>query len=176
MIYTLCKLIGAVFLLSSTFQIAIYMNKITENRYRQLQMLYSLLEQLKGNMLYMGDTLPECFADLADKYEEPFCSWMNGLVKEQLKDMKDTFGNIWLRGLDYLLINSDLERGDVEILSELKDKLGNADINTQVKAIEYTLLRIEEKRVVLKDELKDKKKAVISISFFAGAMILIMLL
>lgn len=176
MIEILCKLIGSSFVLASSLHFAWYMNKTVESRYEQLQMLYNMLNGLKGEIMYMGETLPESFLNLSDKCGKPINKWLENMADELMKDRKYSFDKIWSESLEDLYTDSCLEREDIDLLLELKDKLGSSDIDTQVKAIEYVLLRIEEKRTLLKEELKDKKRAIMSIGFFAGAMILIILL
>ena len=56
----------------------------------------------------------------------------------------------------------------------MKDKLGALDITTQMKALDYVLLQLEHNRQNLEEEIKQKKKMVMSISVFIGFMTLIL--
>ena len=99
-----------------------------------------------------------------------------GLSERLEREEGSIFYNVWLEELEKLAKASCLQMEDIELLKELADKLGCADISAQLKAIDYVLLHIEESRTELEGELKDKKKVVASLSLFVGMLTLIMLL
>jgi stage III sporulation protein AB len=99
-----------------------------------------------------------------------------GLAKRLEQKEKSTFETIWREELTGLFRTSALEQGDVALLSELADKLGNSDVTAQLKAIDYTLIHIEQRRRELENELAQKKKVVTTLSLFMGMLTLILLL
>lgn len=176
MIELMCKLAGAFLILWASVCFGRDMNKSLDKRYKELMMLYTFLNHLKSEIEYMGEALPECFLKLGSKYEEPIGSWLFWLADELGKEQKDSFEEIWIRGLGYLDSKSCLEKEDIDLLTDMKDKLGGIDMEAQINAVDYVLVRIEEKRTLLNNELKDKKKAVFAVSAFVGTVILIILL
>lgn len=172
----MCKLIGGVCVMGATGYFAFCVNQTMENRKQELRKLYSILLQLKSEIQYMCNPLPDSFAKLADGVKEPFSLWLTHLSEQLERKERLTFSDVWREGLAYLLDISSLERGDIEPLYELADKLGSGDMETQMKAVDYALLHIEENRISLENELQQKKKVTVTLSLFCGAMTLLLLL
>lgn len=172
----LCKIAGSVFVITGSGYLAMSMNHTMEQRAIDLRRLYSILLQLKSEMQYMGNTLPECFLRLKEGCCEPFCAWLDKLVVRLEEEDGNIFRTVWLESLDSLYSESVFEEKDVEPLRELADKLGNEDITAQLKAIDYVLIHIEQNRKELEGEIKERKKVVTSLSIFAGMLVLILLL
>lgn len=174
--FLVCKLAGAVFVMCAAGYFAVSMNRILEKRNLELRKLYSILLQLKSEIQYMGNTLPESFQKLSYHAKEPFSEWLGRLTMRMEQKEETSFQEIWKEELEYLYTCSSLEREDVEPLQELSDKLGSMDVTAQLKAIDYALLHIERNRNILEGELEQKKKVVITLSLFCGFMTLILLL
>ena len=196
-----CKFMGAICVMSATGYLALNINQMMELRSRELRKLYSILLQLKSEIQYMANTLPECFRNLSKGAKEPFTGWLTGLcdsmekeeavywvsgdlavAKEDFTDGKKNkkesagFAEIWQEQLEDLYQHSALEKEDLEPLYELADKLGMVDMTAQLKAIDYVLLHIEKNRTTLEGELGQKKKVVATLGMFWGFMTLILLL
>lgn len=196
-----CKFMGAVCVMGAMGYLSLNINQTMEMRSRELRKLYSILLQLKSEIQYMANTLPECFRNLSKGAKEPFKDWLIGLcgsmekedpmyllgkrcaaIEEEFadgdKNEKESagFAEIWREQLEYLYQNSALEKEDLEPLYELADKLGTVDVTAQLKAIDYVLLHIEKNRVTLEGELGQKKKVVATLGMFWGFMTLILLL
>jgi stage III sporulation protein AB len=171
-----CRILGSVLVVGGSGYLAASINSTLEQRNRELRRLYSILLQLKSEIQYMCNTLPECFAHLGKGEKPPFSSWLLGLAKRLEQKEESTFETIWREQLTGLFRNSALEQGDVALLSELADKLGNSDVTAQLKAIDYTLIHIEQRRRELENELAQKKKVVTTLSLFMGMLTLIVLL
>lgn len=172
----LCKILGGILVMGGSGYFALSINRGLEQRVVELRRLYSLLLQLKSEIQYMGNTLPESFRSLSEGAAPPFFAWLFSLAERLENDSTSTFCIVWQESLDELCELSYLEESDIALLRELSDKLGTADVTAQLKAIDYVLLHIEQKRKDLEGEIKEKKKVVASLSLFAGVLILIMLL
>lgn len=171
-----CKLLGSCFVVVAAFDFAKNYNAALEQRKKELRKLYSLLLQLKSELQYMSNTLPESFEKLAKVSPTPFGEWLNELTK-LLETREDIiFSEAWLSKLDMLYQNSCLEKEDIEPLKELADKLGSYDLSAQLKAIDYTVLHIERNRNTLEEQIEQKKKVILTLSLFCGFMTLIFLI
>lgn len=171
-----CKMAGSAFVLGSAFMFLFSVNHGLDNRLKQLRMLYSLLLQLKSEIQYMANPLPEAFFHLSNMTREPFSSWLINLSTRLEERCNDNFVEVWKQGLDSLLKQSDLIREDLAPLVELGDKLGEIDCSTTLKTVDYVLLQLDQNRKQLDQEIKQKKKIVATLSMFAGFMTLILLL
>lgn len=171
-----CKMTGAVFVLGAAGYFAFNLNRMLERRNLELRKLYSILLQLKSEIQYMCNPLPECFKKLAKYENAPFGIWLLKMAEGMEKKEKSSFADIWREELEYLYEQSALEKEDIEPLRELSDKLGNMDVTAQLKAIDYALIHIERNRTVLEGEMKQQKKVVVTLSLFCGFMTLILLL
>ena len=174
--FLVCKLAGAVFVMGGAGYFAVSMNQTLEKRNLELRKLYSILLQLKSEIQYMGNTLPESFQKLSHHAKEPFATWLNKLTARMEQKEESSFQEIWKEELGYLYECSAFEKEDIEPLRELSDKLGSMDVTAQLKAIDYALLHIERNRNVLEGELSQRKKVVVTLSLFCGFMTLILLL
>jgi len=155
---------------------ALNLNQLLEKRNLELRKLYSILLQLKSEIQYMCNPLPECFKKLAKYEKDPFMTWLVSMAEKMEEKEKACFADIWREELAYLYEQSALAKEDIEPLRELSDKLGNMDITAQLKAIDYALIHIERNRTILEEEIKQKKKVVVTLSLFCGFMTLILLL
>ena len=170
------KLMGTVLVIGASFLYAKERSDALELKMTQLRQLYGILLQLKSQLKYMNSTLFECFRSLSCHIDAPFSRWL-GLLADSMENERDkSFAVIWEDMLSCLMEDSLLDNKDIALLSELKDKLGTADVGEALKAIDYVLIRIEENREVLNNELKGRQKVILSISLFAGAMVVILLM
>lgn len=172
----MCKLLGGIFVMGAAGYFAVSMNQTMEKRKQQLRKLYSILLQLKSEIQYMCNPLPDSFAKLASGAKEPFEGWLEQLTGQLENKEAFSFADIWKAGLEYLDRTSCLAQEDIEPLKELSDKLGTSDIDAQLKAIDYVLLHIEGNRVSVEKEIVPKKKVTVTLSLFCGAMTLLLLL
>ncbi|MGN0153014.1 MAG: stage III sporulation protein AB [Lachnospiraceae bacterium] len=171
-----CKLAGTILVMGSAGYLAVNINQMMEQRNVELRRLYSILLQLKSEIQYMCNPLPECFKKLAQYEKEPFKDWLFNLAHRMEGKEKNSFADIWQEELGHLQKKSALNTEDIEPLAELKDKLGSMDITAQMKAIDYALLHMERNRKLLEEEMRQKKKVVVTLSLFFGFMTLILLL
>ena len=172
----LCKIVGGVFVMGATGYLAFSVNQTFEQRKQELRKLYSILLQLKSEIQYMCNPLPESFEKLAQGANDPFASWLYSIAGKLDEKQMITFEVAWVEGLEMLSLNSSLNKGDIDPLYELKDKLGSGDVTAQLRAIDYALLHIEGCRTILEGELEQKKKVTFTLSLFCGAMTLLLLL
>lgn len=171
-----CKFAGIIFVMGASGYFAVNLNRTMENRGRELRRLYSLLLQLKSEIQYMSSTLPDCFRKLSSCTAEPFKDWLDGLAGRMEEKSDIVFSELWKEELERLCGMSSMQQEDLEPVLELADKLGGIDLDAQLKAIDYALLHIEKNRSSLENELNQKKKVVMTLSLFAGFMVLILLL
>lgn len=171
-----CKVAGAVCVMGAVGYLSVNVNRSMEMRKQELRRLYSILLQLKSEIQYMANTLPECFRNLSKGAKEPFQEWLTAMSDRLEEKENESFADIWQAEMQHLYRMSSLEWEDLEPLQELSDKLGNVDTMSQIKAIDYAVLHIEQNRTVLEREMDQKKKVVATLSLFGGFMTLILLL
>lgn len=171
----ICKLAGIIFVMGAAGYLSLSMGQNLDRRKCELRGLYSIFIQLKSQIQYMGDTLPECFEILSKGSKGALSDWLMGLT-ERLNTKQDMgFSKIWQEELDRLYQISALAPEDVEPLRELGDKLGAADAAAQLKAIDYALLHMERNRQALEETMEQKKKVIVTLSLFGGFMTLLIL-
>ena len=170
-----CKMSGAACIIGAVWLYAGERSHKMDMRLTHLMQLYNIFLQLKSELRYMSSTLPECFVGLSKHVSPPFDEWLKALSYEMEHERDKCFADIWLDRLEWLEAESALNDSDIGLIAELKDKLGDADVDASLKAIDYVLIRLEEGRVILKDELQQKKKVIVSLSLFAGLITVILL-
>ena len=172
----ICKAMGAVLVMGATGYYAVCAGKTMEERNNQLKMIYGILLQLKSEIRYLYNPLPECFRKLEGQAKEPFKTWSGCLSDRMEQQGEEDFSMIWQEELEKLYQNSALWWSDLEPLTELSGKLGQSDVTLQEKAIDYTLLLMEQNRKTVVQSFDQKKKVVVTLCIFAGLMTLILLL
>lgn len=155
--------------------LSVSLSQNMDRRNIELRSLYSIFLQLKSEIQYMSNTLPECFFTLAKGAKEPLKEWLNTLADKMENKENAGFSDIWKEEINHLDKISALTPDDLEPLKELADKLGIADVTAQLKAIDYVLLHIERNRTILEEEKEQKKKVIVTLSLFCGFMTLIIL-
>lgn len=175
-IKALLKLTGAILVIMTACLFAKEANGMMKLRIVQITKLYSILSQLQSKLKYMNNTLPECFSDFYHNTEFPFDSWFNNMAERMNEERTDDFSSIWSGGLNYLYDNSALHKSDIEILSGLKDKLNSYDVDEGIKAIDFVLLQLEERRKELITKSGEKQKVVVSLCLFVGLMTVLLLI
>lgn len=170
-----CKLAGVFCVMGAAGYLSVSLSQTIDRRNRELRSLYSIFLQLKSEIQYMSNTLPECFFTLSKGAKEPLGEWLRTLADKMEKKENAGFSDIWKVELEHLDEISALTSEDLEPLRELADKLGIADITAQLKAIDYVLLHIERNRTTLEAEKEQKKKVIVTLSLFCGFMTLIIL-
>ena len=170
-----CKLAGVVCVMGAAGYLSVSLNQTMDRRNRELRSLYSIFLQLKSEIQYMNNTLPECFLSLSKGAKDPFREWLKALADQMDSKENAGFADIWKKELTHLDAISALTEEDLEPLKELSDKLGSVDITAQLKAIDYALLHLERNRTTLEGEMEQKKKVIVTLSLFCGFMTLIIL-
>jgi stage III sporulation protein AB len=175
----ICKLAGMTCMLASAGVFCMEYGKSLTRRNRQLRKLYGILLQLKSEMAYMNYTLPECFEKMGKTAEPPFQEWLQSLWRqlnlENTEQGGAVFEAVWSSQLKELEQTSDLQAEDIELLKELGDKLGAADIEGQKKAVDYVLLQLERNRSCLEEEMEQRKKVVTACTMFGSVLMIILL-
>ena len=171
----ICKIMGGLLVIGSACFFAQETNDIMNLRVKQLTQLYGILRQLESELRYLNSTLPECFINLSKSVEYPFDIWFCDMCSSMDKPDKKDFSQIWCEHLNILADNSALFPEDVDILLSFRDKLSGYDVEASVKAIDFGIEQIEERRKKVKEEINEKKKMVISLSLFVGLITVIML-
>lgn len=168
------KMTGALFVLGSSGYFAYALNGKIDQRKAELRRLYSILLQLKSEIQYMGNPLPFSFEKMAEQEQYPFSEWFGQMADRLQEKEKIQFADLWEEEILHLYEISALKKEDLSPLLPLKDKLGTLDVTAQMKALDYVLLQLERNRHNLEEEIKQKKKMVMSISVFIGFMTLIL--
>lgn len=168
------KFAGAICVLFASIYLGYSINQTMDERNTQLRKLYSLLLQLKSEMNYRGTTLPEWFC-MMEQENMKFKAWFTYL-SEGLEQQEGDFNKVWSESLKVLYDTTALKQEDIELISELSDKLTNADLEGLTKNIDYVLLQLERNRLSLETDIKQKKKVVTTLALFIGIMTIIVLI
>ena len=168
------KFAGAICVLLASIYLGYSINQTMDERNTQLRKLYSLLLQLKSEMNYRGTTLPEWF-HMMEQENLKFKAWF-AYLSEGLEQQEGNFDEVWRESLKVLYDTTALKKEDIDLISELSDKLTNADLEGLTKNIDYVLLQIERNRLSLETDIKQKKKVVTTLALFVGIMTVIVLI
>ena len=172
----LIKIIGTAAVVMASVAFAKETNCQMKERINQLVDLYGIFNKLESELKYLNRTLPECFLDFSQNTGYPFNKWFLNMADKMNDEPNDDFSAIWSYGIKYLIDNSALTQGDIDILSGLKDKLGSYDVDVAIKSIDYVLLQFEERRQELLAKAGERQKVTVSLCLFVGLMTVILLI
>ena len=127
-------------------------------QYEQMRLLQSLLYALRSEILYARSYLEEAFAKIGESAPEPYRGWLLGMSEIMRQKSGVPFCQIWSGGIQESLRESGLEQEEKDKLSEIGKRLGNADMEAQIRSLDLYLEELkksmEEKREGMKTRIQ----------------------
>ena len=132
------KLAGSLLIIGTTTLWGMAAAERLREQYEQMRLLQSLLYALRSEILYARSYLEEAFAKIGESAPEPYRGWLLG-IQEFLRE-------------------SGLEQEEKDKLSEIGKRLGNADMEAQIRSLDLYLEELkksmEEKREGMKTRIR----------------------
>jgi len=170
------KIIGSVFIITSTSVFGYLLGKEKTNRFLQLRTLKRILYQLRGEIQYGYTPLPEAMGSLGRRNETVFSDFFLS-IEEQLKNFEgNTFYSIWKRGIEDKLKATSLIKSDKVKLISLGENLGYLDQEMQIRTIDLYIEGLEEEIMIESKSMKEKIRLYQLLGVLSGIFVTIVML
>ncbi|WP_243290208.1 stage III sporulation protein SpoIIIAB [Bacillus sp. FJAT-47783] len=169
------KLIGALFILLATTWTGFEASKHLRERSKQLRQLKVALSALEAEIMYGHTPLNDASMHLAKQMTKPL-SWLFESFSQKLKEGKLSVKDAWEESLVEIWRYTALKQGELEVLKQFGETLGQHDLLSQQKHIQLALLHLEREEDEAIDTQKRYEKMVKSLGVLSGLLIIILLM
>ena len=169
------KLIGAIFILLATTWTGFEAAKFISERPRQLRQLKTALRSLEAEIMYGHTPLSEAALHLAKQLSRPV-SWLFEQFHQKLQSGETSVKQAWNESLEEVWKFTALKNGELEVLRQFGETLGQYDRIAQQKQIMLALVHLEREEQDALEKKARYEKMVKSLGFLAGLLLIILLM
>ncbi|MFP7733097.1 stage III sporulation protein SpoIIIAB [Priestia aryabhattai] len=169
------KLFGAIFILFASTYTGFEFAKQLSARPRQLRQLKTALRSLEAEIMYSNRPLQEVAHLLSLQLPNPLASLFSEF-SIKLKEGTESVKEAWEKTLDQFWKQTALKTGELEILKQFGETLGQHDRYSQQKHILLTLNHLEREEQDAVDKQNRYEKMVKSLGFLSGLLLVILLM
>ncbi|RKL64230.1 stage III sporulation protein AB [Thermoanaerobacteraceae bacterium SP2] len=171
----LFKLVGGTMVIISCSMIGFLVAGYYQIRPKILRNLQTAISMLETEINYGRSPLPEALKNIAEKCDKEVSELFMNTMKYLSERSGLTAGEAWEKALEAYAPNSNLNRGDFEILSAFGKYLGATDIQDQIKNIKLTLTHLRQQEVAALEERQKNEKLWRYLGVLSGIMIFLLL-
>ncbi|MGM7681522.1 stage III sporulation protein SpoIIIAB [Cytobacillus sp. Hm23] len=169
------KFLGAVIILIASTWTGFEAAKQLTERPRQLRQLKVALQSLEAEIMYGHLPLHDAAMNLATQLQKPL-SWLFEGFAKNLEASDTNVKDAWNKSLQEVWKFTSLKAGEMEILRQFGETLGQHDRTSQQKHILLALNHLEREENEAKEQQLRYEKMVKSLGFLGGLLLIILLL
>lgn len=169
------RYIGISLMAVAVMGIGLFAGERWTERLQVLQMLRQMMYQLKSQILYANESLPEAFWNVGIRFSDAprvcFCQ----VSKRMMEEKSQAFSEIWEDEVEKLVRSKALSISDQENLVMLGRQLGYADREMQERILLLYLEETDDIITYLKKETETRKKLYRSLGVAGGLFLAVFL-
>ncbi|MEC2075404.1 stage III sporulation protein SpoIIIAB [Metabacillus fastidiosus] len=169
------KILGAVFILIATTWIGFEAARHLSERTRQLRQLKVALQSLEAEIMYAHTPLTVAAENLAKQMRKPLSPFFE-LFASKLKKGHTSVKTAWDESIEEVLHLTAFKHGELEVLKQFGETLGQHDRLSQQKHIKLTLSHLEREEADAVDRQTRYERLVKSLGFLSGLLLIILLM
>lgn len=169
------KLLGAIFIILATTWTGFEAAKRLSERPRQLRQLKVALQSLEAEIMYGHTPLSDACANLAGQMSRPL-SWFFERFSKRLYQGEISVKKAWEDSLHEVWNMTAFSQGELEVMRQFGETLGQHDRIQQQKQIRLTLTHLEREEVDARDKQQRYEKMMKSLGFLSGLLLVILLM
>ncbi|WP_078413727.1 stage III sporulation protein SpoIIIAB [Priestia abyssalis] len=169
------KLFGAIFILAASTWAGFEMAKQLSDRPRQLRQLKTALQSLEAEIMYSHRPLREIALLLAAQLPKPL-SLLFERFASRLESEEAGVKYAWENSLEEVWSHTSLRQGEMEVLKQFGETLGQHDRYSQQKHILLALSHLEREEKDAVERQAQYEKMVKSLGFLTGLLLVILLM
>ena len=169
------KILGILGLISSFGLIGISRSSLLKKRVDLLEEYYQMIMELKGQINYFKEPLPDIFNRLT-KNNNSYTDFFLMEVLDEMNEKNCYSSDFWLKRLKSVYSNTAITHEDMQIISYLGDFLGQTDYNNHLQHFLYIERKLQNHISQAKENYHSKSPMYNKIGFFIGGIIGILLI
>ncbi|TYR82448.1 stage III sporulation protein SpoAB [Priestia megaterium] len=169
------KVFGAIFILLASTFIGFELAKQLSERPRQLRQLKAALRSLEAEIMYSNRPLHEVARLLSTQFPAPLSN-LFAEFSEKIKVGHASVKVVWEETLEKVWKHTAFKEGELEVLKQFGETLGQHDRYSQQKHILLTLNHLEREEQDAIDKQNRYEKMVKSLGFLSGLLLVILLM
>lgn len=170
------KVAGSVLVISATTLWGIWKERELKEQYIQMENLRQLFYRLQSEIRYARSPLGEIFPHIGRYAKEPYRTWLLKLGERMDERNGGAFEELWETSIRECLTDSGLPEAELMRLTELRGRLGLADIELQVKSLELYLIQLSEAMEEARENMKTKVRLCRCLGIMSGLFIVTLML
>lgn len=171
------KLVGAVMIIGGSAMISVIICNNARMRITQLEIIKKVLLMLRGEIKYATTSLPDIFVTVTGHMtDEIFQNFFKNVSEDMNQMTGDSMNDIWKRNTQKYLVNTKLDKKDIEEFIQFGDGLGYLDKEMHMNSIEFYLEKLNEDIRKANVEINDKCKVYRCVSMAIGLFITIIII
>ncbi|MCH1626617.1 stage III sporulation protein SpoIIIAB [Ferdinandcohnia quinoae] len=169
------KILGAIFILLATTWAGFEAARHLSERPRQLRMLRTALQSLEAEIMYGHVPLIDVALHLSTQIPKPI-SWFFESFAKKLQEGEVSVKIAWEESLTKVSRLTAFKQGELEILKQFGETLGQHDRSSQQKHIILALTHLDREESEARDRQLRYEKMVKSLGFLSGLLLVILLM
>lgn len=169
------KMLGAIFIIIATTWTGFEAAKRLSERPRQLRQLKVALQSLEAEIMFGHTPLAEACEHLAQQMQIPL-KWFFDRFSKRLLKGTSSVKTAWDDSLQEIWNMTAFSQGELEIMKQFGETLGQHDRLQQQKQIRLALTHLEREELDAKARQDKYEKMVKSLGFLSGLLLVILLL
>lgn len=169
------KLFGAVFILVATTWAGFEAAKHLSERTRQLRQLKVALQSLEAEIMYAHTPLTRAAENIAKQMPKPLSLFFDSFSKKLARG-HTSVKVAWDESLQEIWKLTAFKQGELEVLKQFGETLGQHDRVSQQKHIKLTLTHLEREETDAVDRQNRYERMVKSLGFLSGLLLVILLM
>ncbi|MCA1030696.1 stage III sporulation protein SpoAB [Bacillus timonensis] len=169
------KILGAVFILFASTWTGFEAAKQLSERPRQLRLLRTALQSLEAEIMYGHLPLHDATLHLSKQIPKPL-NWFFESFSKRLQLGHHNVKEAWEESLKEVWKFTALKQGEMEVLKQFGETLGQHDRTSQQKHILLALTHLEREELEARDRQSRYEKMVKSLGLLSGLLLIILLM
>jgi stage III sporulation protein AB len=171
----LLKIVGGLLVISASGLLGMLFSNRLSLRYSELKSLRSYMQMLETEIIYGATPLPVALRNISNKSEGTLSRFFSG-ISENLTDRSFyTVKDAWTNSTEEVLMESSLQRADIELIKSFGNILGCSDREDQKKHFELFYLQLKHQEDAAQEEIKRSAKMYRSLGFLLGIAVFVVL-
>jgi stage III sporulation protein AB len=169
------KLLGAIFILLATTWTGFESAKHLSQRPRQLRQLKAALQSLEAEIMYGHLPLYDACINISKQMKKPL-SWFFEEFAKRLKNGNQNVRDAWHESLEDIKRFTAFKQGEIEVLGQFGETLGQHDRASQQKHILLALSHLEREEKDAQEKQAKYEKMIKSLGFLLGLLLIVLLM
>lgn len=169
------KIVGSLVIIFATTLYGFELSNRLSRRTKQIRYLKVALESLETEIVFALTPLGEAFDKVSRQIPFPISDFFRD-VSKKLYNEENSASNIFYSSLTNWYKKTDLEKGELNILRQFGQTLGQQDLENQRKQIRLAIQYFDQEEKLALEAQKKYESMYKSLGFLAGVFIVLIMI